>query len=139
MALASSVLPVPGGPDEQNALGNAAAEDLILFGRFEELDDFAQLFHGLVDAGDFVERDAHVFLGVHFAAAAAKSHRRAGSAQPPHHDEKHAHEQHGDQQHGHVIAASAGGVLGRKVVEAALLEQLGQFAIVVFQARRAAW
>ncbi len=74
--------------DQQHALGNAAAEDLIFFGRAQELDDFAQLFDGLVDAGHVFERDAEIFLGVHLAAAAAEGHRRAGPAQPAHHEEE---------------------------------------------------
>ena len=41
--------------DQQHALGNAAAQDLVLFGRPEELDDFAQLFDRLVDAGHVLE------------------------------------------------------------------------------------
>ena len=77
--------------DQQHALGNAAAEDLILFGRAEELDDFAQFFDGFVDAGHVVERDAEVFLGIHLAAAAAEGHRRAGAAQAAHHEEDKQH------------------------------------------------
>ena len=49
--------------DEQHALGNAAAEQLIFFGRLEELDDFAEFFDGFVDAGDVFERDVDIFLG----------------------------------------------------------------------------
>ena len=49
--------------DQQHALGNAAAEHLVLFGRLEELDDFAELVDGFVDAGDVFERDVDVFLG----------------------------------------------------------------------------
>ena len=81
--------------DQQHALGNAAAEDLVLFGRAEELDDLAQLFDRLVDAGHVVERDADVFLGVHLAAAAAEGHRRAGPAQAAHHVEEEHHAQPG--------------------------------------------
>ncbi len=76
--------------DEQHALGNAAAEHLIFFGRLEKLDDFAQLFDGFVDAGHVFERDVDIFLGVHLAAAAAEGHRRAGAAQPADHEDEHA-------------------------------------------------
>ncbi len=49
--------------DQQHALGNAAAEPLVFFGRLEELDDFAELFDGFVDAGDVVERDRRCLPG----------------------------------------------------------------------------
>ncbi len=44
-------------------------------GVLEEIDDFAQLVDRFVDAGHVVERDADVFLGEQFAAAAAECHR----------------------------------------------------------------
>ena len=52
-------------------------------GVLEEVDDFAQLFHGFIDAGHVVEGHPDVFLGQQLAAAAAEGHRRTGSAQPP--------------------------------------------------------
>ena len=93
MALASSVLPVPGGPTSSTPLGMRPPRTWYFSGVLEELDDFAQLFDRLVDAGHVLERDADVFLGVHLAAAAAEGHRRAGAAQPPHHQEEDHHEQ----------------------------------------------
>ena len=68
-------------PDQQHPLGNAAAEHLVLFGLLEEVDDFAEFFHGFVDAGDFVEGHADIFLGQQLPAAAAEGHGRAGPAQ----------------------------------------------------------
>ena len=62
MALASSVLPVPGGPDEQHALGDLAAELLELGRVLQELDDLAELFLGLVDARHVLERDLVLLL-----------------------------------------------------------------------------
>ena len=44
-------------PDEQNALGDAAAKALELLRFAEELDDFLELFFGFVDAGDILEGD----------------------------------------------------------------------------------
>ena len=41
--------------DQQHALGNAAAQGLILLRRLEEIDDLAQFGHRLVDAGHVVE------------------------------------------------------------------------------------
>ena len=89
--------------DQQHALGNAAAEHLVLFGRLEELDDFAELVDGLVDAGDVFERDLDVFLGEELAAAAAEGHRRAGPAHPPDHEDEQHHQQAGHQQQRHVV------------------------------------
>ncbi len=94
--------------DEQHALGNAAAERLVLVGRAEEIDDFADFFDRFVDAGDVVERDAEVFLGVHLAAAAAERHRRAGAAEAAHHQEDDEHEQGRDDDHRQVVAPHAG-------------------------------
>ena len=73
--------------DQQHALGNAAAEALVAFGVLEEVDHFAQLVDGFVDAGDVVEGDVDVFLGVQLAAAAAEGHRRAGAAHAAEHDD----------------------------------------------------
>ena len=80
-------------PDQQHALGNPPAEDLVFFGRAEEIDHLAQLVDGLVDAGHVVEGDAEVLLGVELAAAAAEGHRRARPAQPPHHEEENPHDE----------------------------------------------
>ncbi len=88
-------------PDEQHALGNASAEDLVLFGLLEEIDDFAEFLNRFVDAGHLVERDADVFLGQQLSAAAAESHRRARAGQPaeqevygetPENNQRHKHE-----------------------------------------------
>ena len=49
-ARASSVLPVPGGPYEQHALGDARAELLELLGVLEELLDLVQFLDRLVDS-----------------------------------------------------------------------------------------
>ena len=76
--------------DEQHALRNPPAEQLIFFRRLEKLDNLAQLVDGLVDAGHVFKRDFDVFLSEEFAAAAAEGHRRAGAAHPPdHEDEQH--------------------------------------------------
>ena len=93
MALASSVLPVPGGPTSSTPLGMRPPRTWYFSGVREELDHFAQLFDRFVDAGHVVERDAQVFLGVHLAAAAAEGHRRAGPAQAAHHVEEEHHAQ----------------------------------------------
>ena len=62
-ALASSVLPVPGRPVQQHALGHLGPEALELLGRAQEVDDLAQLGLRLVDAGDVLPADLEVGLG----------------------------------------------------------------------------
>ena len=88
--------------DQQHALGNAAAEHLVFLGRLQELDDFAQLLDGFVDAGHVFERDFDVFLGVQLAAAAAERHRRAGPAHAADHEDEQHHQQGRHQQQRHV-------------------------------------
>ena len=73
--------------DQQHALGNAAAEGLVLLRRLEEIDDLAQLGHGLVDAGHVLEADAQVFLSVELGLAAAERQRR-GAGDPAHQHEQ---------------------------------------------------
>ena len=56
-ALASSVLPVPGGPWSRMPFGTVAPRRLKLFGRAQELDDLSQLVLGLFAAGDLAPAD----------------------------------------------------------------------------------
>ena len=67
--------------NQQHALRNPPAQHLVLFGLLEEVDDLAELFHRLVDAGDFVESHSGILLGQPLPATAAEGHRRAGPAQ----------------------------------------------------------
>ena len=57
-ARASSVLPVPGGPESSTPLGIAPPSRRYLSGFAEEVDDLDELLLGLVDAGHVVERRA---------------------------------------------------------------------------------
>ena len=63
-ALASSVLPVPGGPCSSTPLGTRRAQPLEGLGVAQELDDLLQLGLGLVDAGDVRPADLEVRLGL---------------------------------------------------------------------------
>ena len=83
-----------GRADEQHALGDAAAEVLVLLGRLEEIDDLAQLGHGLVDAGHVLEGDVQVFLGVDFGFAAAEGQRRAAGRPAHQHQQPDGGDQH---------------------------------------------
>ena len=55
MARASRVLPVPGGPTSRTPLAECARPGAGMLRIAQELDDFLQLFLGLVDAGDIGE------------------------------------------------------------------------------------
>ena len=61
-ALASSVLPVPGGPCSRIPLGTRAPRRRKRWGSLQELDHLAQLLLGLVGAGDVIPR--HLELAV---------------------------------------------------------------------------
>jgi hypothetical protein len=97
----------------------------------QKFDHLPQLFHRLIDAGDVVERDAEIFLGIHLAAAAAEGHRAAGSAHPANHQPEDEPEEAGDEEHRHPVPPRARGIL---VAEghAVFREQLGQLALRVF-------
>ena len=74
-ARARSVLPVPGGPDEQHAARDARAEGVELLGELEELDDLLELRLGLVDARDVGERHDRLVAEEHPRAALAEAQR----------------------------------------------------------------
>jgi hypothetical protein len=95
MARASSVLPVPGGPDQQRALGDLAAEAREFLRVAQELDDLLELFLGLVDAGDVVEGHAAMLFGQQLRLGLAKAHRAAASAalHPVHEEDPDADQQ----------------------------------------------
>ncbi len=70
-ARASSVLPGPGRPDQQDALRDPAAEPAELLRGLQEVDDLLQLLLGLVDAGHV--REGGLDPGLHVDARAAAS------------------------------------------------------------------
>ena len=92
VARASSVLPVPGAPDQQHALGRAGAEAPILFRILQEVDDLVDLRLHLVDAGDIVERDADR-LGIDALLLAAASSPPNRALLAPEHPDVEGHEQ----------------------------------------------
>ena len=73
MDLASSVLPVPGGPTISTPRGNAAAELLELLRVLQEIDQFLHLFLGLVATGDVGEGDGIVGLVQHAGLGSCRS------------------------------------------------------------------
>ena len=74
MARASRVLPVPGGPDHQHALGDLAAELLELAGVTEEVHHLRDLLLGLLGPGHILEGDLDLVLGQHARPALAEGH-----------------------------------------------------------------
>ena len=111
--------------DQQHALGNAAAEHLVFFGRLQKLDDFAKLVDRFFDAGDVFERDFDIFLSEHPAAAAAERHRRTGAAHAADHEDEEHDQQAGHQQQRNVIQQRIGRP-GDPQVEAFLEQQVGE-------------
>ncbi len=87
-ALASSVLPVPGRADQEDAARDAAAEVLEAPRGLQEVHDLLQLLLGLVDARHVVERDplgARVRHELGLALPDAEHTRAAGAH--AHHEE----------------------------------------------------
>ena len=54
---------MPGGPDQEDALGDAGTQPAIGLRVFQEVDDLEQLVLGLVDPGDIGE--GHLGVGLH--------------------------------------------------------------------------
>ena len=71
---------MPGRPDQQHALRDAAAELLELLRLLQELDDLLQLFLGFVDAGHVLERDLLLLRGEQAGAALAEAQRLVPAA-----------------------------------------------------------
>jgi hypothetical protein len=80
MARASSVLPVPGGADQQHAFRNAAAQLLELLRLAQEFDDLLQLFLGFFHARDVFKRDLALLRGMQAGAALAEAQRLVAAA-----------------------------------------------------------
>ena len=88
IAFASRVLPVPGGPHQQHALGNAPAQRLELLRLLQKLHDLLHLLLGLLDAGHVRERQLLLVLVQHLRAALAETHGpHVGGLELPHEDD----------------------------------------------------
>ena len=104
------------GADEQDALGNAAAEAGELLGVGEELHDFGEFLLGLVHAGHVGEGDPLlVVLVEQLGAGPAEAERLAAGASLhlAHEEDPHADEQeHGEpaDEQGHVPGLAVGGL-----------------------------
>ena len=81
-ALASSVLPVPGGPTSRTPLGIRPPIAWYFSGVREKLDHLAQLGDRLVVAGDVVEGDPALVLLVDLGPAPGERQGRAHSPRP---------------------------------------------------------
>ncbi len=75
IARANRVFPVPGGPNQQDALGDAPAELLKLLRLPQELNDFLQFFFGFFDPGHVLERHLLLLAGEKPGAALPKGKR----------------------------------------------------------------
>ena len=88
-ALASSVLPVPGGPCSRIPLGTVRAQLAELLGVAQELDDLLQLGLGLGDAGDVIPTHRLVGGGLDLLRLDPRHHLQ----HPPHHADDRDEEQ----------------------------------------------
>ena len=95
IALASSVLPVPGEPTISTPRGNAAAELLELGRIAQELDELGDFFLRLVATRDVGEGDRVVRLVEHARLALAEAERAAAPAalHLAHEEDPHADQQ----------------------------------------------
>ena len=80
-------LAAPGGSEQQHALGDAAAEPLVLLRVLQEVDDLAELLLRLVHAGDVVEAGLHLLAVVDLDLVPAQVERGVGAAAHPFEDE----------------------------------------------------
>ena len=93
-------LPAAGGPEEQHALGDPAAEPLVLLRVLQEVDDLAELFLRLVDARDVREGGLHLLAVVDLHLVAPEIERRGGAAADPPEEEVVETSEQGDEQDG---------------------------------------
>ena len=109
MARASNVLPVPGGADQQYALGNASFKLLELLRILQEVDDLLQFFLGLVDSSHILEGSFLLLRGQQARAGLAETQRLVSARlHLAHHDDPEADQQEqrsGRQQEIHPIGA----------------------------------
>ena len=85
-----------GRADKQHAARDASAEPLEFLRIAQEFDDLLQVFLGLVDAGDVLERDAAMRLGQELGLRLAEAHGfAAGALHLPR--QENPHTQKGDQ------------------------------------------
>ena len=86
-ALASSVLPVPGGPTSSTPFGMRPPRVGVLLRRPQELDDLLQLLLGFVDPSHVGEAHLDVVFGEHAMLASGERHYAAfGAADAPEED-----------------------------------------------------
>ena len=79
MALARSVLPVPGGPYHQYALGDTTTEALEFTRVTEKFHQFADIFLGFVDTGYIGKGGVDLITTEQLGLALAETHRTTTS------------------------------------------------------------
>ena len=95
--MASSVLPVPGGPTSSTPLGMRAPSEANFCGSLRNSTTSCELLLGLVGAGDVVEGDGGLVAGEHARPALAEGERLIARPLRLTHqeDEEACQEQHG--------------------------------------------
>ena len=125
-----------GRADQQDALGDPAAEPLELLGALEELDDLLQLALGVLQAGDLVERGPLLRLVVPLGRALDEAAEDAAVelvAGPAHHEVDQADDQEGRQEERDPEQA-AGGLGRRRRRSVHALARLGALLLVALAA-----
>ena len=120
-ARASSVLPVPGRPVEQHALGDPRADGAEAVGIGEEVADLLELLDGLVAPGDVGEGHLRLVAGEPLGLGPAELHRPVADAADGVHQEQDQAEQQEDRQQAdedvepHRLALLVGVELDRRI------------------------
>ncbi len=117
--------------DEEDALGDAAAEALELLGLAEELDDLLELFLGFIDACDVLEGDLLLLHGEQAGAGFAEAHGLvpAGLHLAHHEQEEEDEQRDGREGDKDIDPLIAGGILDGDV-DAVIAERLVHVGIV---------
>ena len=122
------------GTHQQHTPGDPPAQDPVLLGRLEEIDDFTEFFHRFVDPGHVVEVDADVFLGKQLSSTAAECHRRPGAPHAAHHHEEQQDQQRRQEEHRQEVYPTAARSLSLNV-DPGFPGPLGQCIVVVRQSQ----
>src|SRR5713226_1985469 len=120
-----------GRPDEKDALGDLAAELLELLRVLQEIDDLAQLFLGLVDPRDVLERHLVLLVRDEAGPRLAEAERlRATALHLAHEEDPHADEEEHRHplQHGRVPRDRVGRLHGD--AHAAVLQRLDEVGVL---------
>ena len=96
-ARASSVLPVPGGPDQQDPFGHPSSKVLVAPGFLKIVHDFHQLRFRLIRPRYILKAGLDLFFGVDLGFVFSERHHTGAGTEPLHEDIPEAEENEGGQ------------------------------------------